>query len=539
MEVELTSERDDGSFTWRAAGARQPRGVVEEKLLPPGARVGDVLRVETELGLDGITVVSVLPTKEKLAPEGLIELAPRPATSGVTTSLVGHAGRPGTGRSRRDGLAWAGGEREGASRSGARLQGHADGRRSRPGIAHDGADRANASRTEGVEARREGRDRRPPGVARGDRPFARARGGTPPHGESRPARPGFKALRDMAGRDGGDAAAGVEVASRERPGGRGAGPARLKGKPRTQRLVPGTDHRDALVGGLPVEQRPVAEQLTAGGMPAVRRALEEARAQAQAQGLPAASGDGVIALAVQLQPRVREALWLDRAEAVAARLDGIALRDLRTTVLGAAPRDEEGRALLRRLRQSLEERTSRLRVAWERDMGQALEAGRVLQALRRSARPPEPTARFPASLVTRLAESAGSAMTETTPVERWLALLEAVVASPVRRSVKPLGLPEDPSGALRHAAQQVAGRVPSLAPLLGMSMPPPPRPLPPPRVPSSVGVRNGGVTPAPISASSPPPATTPSPAAEAPPRADEEGSVAGAEGGLADPAAEG
>ena len=70
-------------------------------------------------------------------------------------------------------------------------------------------------------------------------------------------------------------------------------------------------------------------------------------------------------------------------------------------------------------------------------------------------------------------------MTTDTPVDRWAALLEAVAASPVRRSVKPAGLPADAPEALIQAAKQAAGRVPALAQLLGIDMPPPPGPLRP------------------------------------------------------------
>ena len=59
IEVELTSRREDGTWTWRAAGARQPKGVVEGSLLPEGAKVGDVLKAEAEVGIDGIQLVSV------------------------------------------------------------------------------------------------------------------------------------------------------------------------------------------------------------------------------------------------------------------------------------------------------------------------------------------------------------------------------------------------------------------------------------------------------------------------------------------------
>ena len=46
LEIELTSTRPDGSWTWRAAGAKQPKGDLDGALLPEGTEVGAVLRVE-------------------------------------------------------------------------------------------------------------------------------------------------------------------------------------------------------------------------------------------------------------------------------------------------------------------------------------------------------------------------------------------------------------------------------------------------------------------------------------------------------------
>ena len=87
------------------------------------------------------------------------------------------------------------------------------------------------------------------------------------------------------------------------------------------------------------------------------------------------------------------------------------------------------------------------------------------------ARPPEPAARMDAELTQRLSDAAGEAMAPDTPADRWLALLDAVAASPVRRSVKPAGLPADPSPELRRAAHQQSGRIPALAAMLGISHP--------------------------------------------------------------------
>ena len=37
IDIELTSARPDGSWTWRVAGAKQPKGVLEGTLLPAAA----------------------------------------------------------------------------------------------------------------------------------------------------------------------------------------------------------------------------------------------------------------------------------------------------------------------------------------------------------------------------------------------------------------------------------------------------------------------------------------------------------------------
>jgi hypothetical protein len=66
IDIELTSTQDEGNtFTWRAAGARQPKGAAEASLFPEGAKVGDEFRVEAEMDVDGIRVTSVIPPKGK------------------------------------------------------------------------------------------------------------------------------------------------------------------------------------------------------------------------------------------------------------------------------------------------------------------------------------------------------------------------------------------------------------------------------------------------------------------------------------------
>ncbi|HVB01933.1 MAG TPA: hypothetical protein VNE42_11835 [Acidimicrobiales bacterium] len=411
IEIELTSSRADGTWTWRAAGAKQPRGLIEQNLLNSNAKVGDILRVETEIGLDGIDVIGVVPSKAAHKEADRIELiAPRAEKfEGVITTLVPKTEK--RGRERRHGS----GDEAGP------------GPRPRP-----------TRRTETRSATGSERPARSPRAVRSERP----QGPVSPQSSSETARRATKPSR-----------------------------------PRPTRLIPKTGRRDALLESLPPEQRAVAEQLAIGGLPSVRRALQEQQTTDREAGRPAVGGEAIIALAEQLLPSVREAVWLDRAEAALERLETIGLRDLRATVTGATAKGEESKLLLGKLRSALDDRLTRLRTKWEQEISHALEEGRVLQALRLSAKPPEPSTRFPAGLVAPLATAAGSALNATTQADRWISLLEAASNSPIRRSIHPAGMPADPTNAVRQAASAAAGRVPALAKLLGLAIPPPPRPM--------------------------------------------------------------
>lgn len=94
IELELTSERPDGTWTWRAAGAREPKGELDGSLLPGGSKVGDVLRAEADFHIDGITILTVLPPKgTRQEPERLEVLGPQREFTPVTSTLVGKGDR--------------------------------------------------------------------------------------------------------------------------------------------------------------------------------------------------------------------------------------------------------------------------------------------------------------------------------------------------------------------------------------------------------------------------------------------------------------
>jgi hypothetical protein len=457
IELELTSARPDGTWTWRAAGAREPRGTLEGSLLPGSAKVGDVLRADVDTDLDGIAVVAVLPPKgARKEPERLelvgggIEFQP------VTQTLVAKRDRPR--RERRDS------ERDGGERR-PRREGHDRPAGGRPSDRRERSDRPRRESETGSSA--PPRERRPP---RAERP-------------ARPPRPPVP-----------------EVPARPKP----------------KRLRPVRTHRNALLAELPPEQRPIAEQLLRGGIPAVRQAIDEQNTQLRAEGKPEIHANGVLALAEDLLPKVRVTEWLDRAEGALHDLDELDLRDLRSVVVSsddpAVARDESTRELAARLKDGLANRQDKEHQDWLADIAAALGVGRAVRALRLSSRPPKAGVRFPADLGAQLAQAAAASLTADASSDRWVAVLEALAYSPVHAAVTPEAVPANVTDELRATVTRLAGLVPQIAALFGIEPPPPgaraPRPPRPQRRPTAKKAAR-------LKPAATPPATE-APAAEAP-----------------------
>jgi hypothetical protein len=229
-----------------------------------------------------------------------------------------------------------------------------------------------------------------------------------------------------------------------------------------------------MLAALRPEQLPVAEQLLLGGLPAVRQAITEQNAAAARTGQPTVGADALMTMAEELLPLVNLANWKDRAAAAQLAGKEFRLRELRAVVVAARnlTLDEEGRTLSKALQDSLSQRQNALRDEWTGRMTAAIESGRVLDALRLSARPPEPALRLPAELAVSLAQAAGAAMTAELAAPEWMAFLMAVLDSPVRRTVKPTGVPD--TAETKESARRAAGAVPELAKLVGLRIPPPP-----------------------------------------------------------------
>ena len=268
------------------------------------------------------------------------------------------------------------------------------------------------------------------------------------------------------------------------------------------------------------EQRAIAEQVLRGGLAGVRQAVEEQNVQARAAGAPEIRPDAILSLAEELVPGLRAAEWRDRAEAAAAVIDEVGLRDLRALVTGsdAAGRDVESRGLVTTLREGLDRRAATERQAWIDEVSACLAEGRVVRALRVSSRAPEQGLRLPPEVSTGLCAAVGEAMSPDAVADRWLAVLEAVMASPVRRSIVPKGLPNGADETTLKTIRAAIPKVPALATLLGESPssrpvpPPPPRRVPTPP-PSSTPAAGDIAGDAPVLAE-PAPVEEPAPVAE-------------------------
>ena len=446
IDVELTSTRPDGTWTWRAAGARQPKGELDGTLLFAGAKVGDVVKADADFDIEGITITAIQAPKGARSEPERIEIIGAPLRDDqlVTSTLTGKAGRrddrgP---RSGRDGP----GGRDNRERRGPRTD-----RSARP-------EGGRGPRREGAgEGRSEGAPRR-------DRP-------------ARPPRPVPEA------------------------------------RPKAKKLRPGRVHRNEVLESLPEEQKPVAETVLRGGIPAVRQAIETQNTEARAAGTPELNADAMIAIAEQLLPRLRTADWHDKADAALADVDEIDLKDLRSVVVAAdaAARDDVTRELAQTLRDALARRVEHEHAEWLNELTETLNDGRTVRALRLSSRPPKAGAPFPPELAARLTEATNVALTAETGTERFATVLDALAYSPVRQAVVPQGIPAEPGDALLAAVRKLASRVPQIAALFGIV-------AAPPKAGRPRGARSGGKVPAPPkrAAGAPAPIPPPPPVAATP-----------------------
>ncbi|MDW3218423.1 MAG: hypothetical protein R8F63_07390 [Acidimicrobiales bacterium] len=136
LDIELTSSRDDGTWTWRAAGAKKPKGVLDGSLIPDGVGIGDVVKVEAEAYMEGLEITTVFPPKTARKQPETLELLGSGRDEPLVTQVLapkgkgrgrGRDGERGRGRGGRDGDRKGRGGRDGRDNRGERGE-----RRERP-----------------------------------------------------------------------------------------------------------------------------------------------------------------------------------------------------------------------------------------------------------------------------------------------------------------------------------------------------------------------------------------------------------------------
>ena len=424
IEIELTSQRPDGSWTWRAAGAREPKGELSGDLISFAASVGDELTVEAEFHMDGIEIIEVFEAKEKRPmPETLEILGSGRDQPLVTTQLVSN--RKNRGRDRGD-------RREGQDRRG----------------------RGNRKDRDRQESRRED-----------DRPKAKRLRPDRAHRqrliESLPEEQQPVAEKMMR-----DGISSVEQALRDqRKKARDAAQAKKKAAEEAAKAVEeSAESKSPEADAKPEEPTPDTD-------------AKPERQPSKGKAPDSDSSDDFLTVAAKLLPGMRAAEWRDRVEAALAGIDELDLRDLRSVVVASesGATDEEAKVLAEELRAKLTERVDREHAEWLAEVAATLADGRMVRALRLSSRPPKAGVPLPQDIVTRLTEAANAALTSETPSKRWITVMGAVAFSPVRRTVEPMGIPEKPDKELLAEVKKLSERIPHIAALFGVEPTPPPK----------------------------------------------------------------
>ena len=438
IEIELTSQRPDGSWTWRAAGAREPKGELSSALISFAASVGDELTVEAEFHMDGIEIIEVFEAKEKRPmPETLEILGSGRDQPLVTTQLVSN--RKNRGRDRGD-------RREGQDRRG----------------------RGNRKDRDRQESRRED-----------DRPKAKRLRPDRAHRqrliESLPEEQQPVAEKMMR-----DGITSVEQALRDqRKKARDAAQAKKKAAEEAAKPEDSAESKSPEADAKPEDsaesKSPEADAKPEEPTPDTDAKPEQQPSKGKAP--DSDSSDDFLTVAAKLLPGMRAAEWRDRVEAALAGIDELDLRDLRSVVVASesGATDEDAKALAEELRTKLTERVDREHAEWLAEVAATLADGRMVRALRLSSRPPKAGVPLPQDIVTRLTEAANAALTSETPSKRWITVMGAVAFSPVRRTVEPLGIPEKPDEELLAEVKKLSERIPHIAALFGVEPTPPPK----------------------------------------------------------------
>ena len=405
IEVELTSQRDDGTWTWRAAGAKQPKGVVDAALLYEGVAIGDVVRADADFEIDGIFVTGVMPPKGRSGKpdaERIEIVGSGREFEAVTTQL-------------------AKGRRRDADDGDGRGRGRRGGRGDREGGGRGRGDRDRGSRNERGDGRGGRGDREGGGRGRGERGPNRER-------DEAPARPRPKKLRP----------------------GRAHRKTLIDSLPEEQRVVAETVSR----GGIAAVRKEIETQNA--------RAASEGSPEVKADALIALAESLVPKIKIaEWRDRADAALaGVDEVDIRDLRTVLVAAED--------SARDDESRAVAEQLRAALSSRVERAQTEWHDELRTTLSEGRVVRALRLSSRPAKAGAPLPPDIAETLTAQANEALIGEVTQQRLGIVLEAVAYSPVRPYIVLASIPEKPNDELMESIRKVADRIPEIAARFGV-----------------------------------------------------------------------
>ncbi|MBU3689053.1 MAG: hypothetical protein B7C54_08555 [Acidimicrobiales bacterium mtb01] len=426
IEIELTSSRPDGTWTWRAAGAREPKGVLDGTILPSGSKTGDVMKVDAEFDIDGIEILSVVQNRAKANKVETITLISDDRNFQPVTQQLAR-------RDKRDGR---------------------DGRDGRSG------DRRGDRRDRRPRGEGESTDRRPRG--NGERPARPNDGERRERRPDRPRRPRFEAppelpQRPRAKRLKSGSAHRKEVLATIPENQRPIAELALQGMQAVRQKLK-TANEALAAEGKPTMPEQTVLQMAQDLLPKLRVADWLDRAEAAKRDLD------------QLDLR-------DLRSVVAAANDPV------------IERDEACRPLVADLRAGLVTRTETEHQNWLADITAAVEIGRVVRALKLAGQPPKAGAIFPEELGRKLAEVTAANLTPDAFPDRWIAVLEAVAFSPVRSLLTVSAPPTNVTPELTKTVERLASLLPSIAALFGVvaagkgQAPKPLRPTKPKRIP--------------------------------------------------------
>jgi hypothetical protein len=242
------------------------------------------------------------------------------------------------------------------------------------------------------------------------------------------------------------------------------------GTQRPWRLYVGNEHKNALIESLALHEKPIAERLILGGIPAVRQAIAKQNENARRNNEPEVIEDKILSIAEELFPKIKSALWHDKLDAVFNNKNKVTPGDIRSVIAGAVITNKDDEQKVEELKTLLNERIEHMRQGWTSEILEAIKNNDALAALSKSAKAPDPSLRISAELAGSIADFVGNRLVEISDPQEWLELIKTAVNSPVRSLIKVSVVPD----AVKSEAIKLAGSIPSITHVLGIKIPPPP-----------------------------------------------------------------